>query len=92
VPTSTVGRFTFKLTATDNAGSVSNVLTGSFRIVAASDLAAVVTPTGQSPQSLIAAGGLLYWSEVGDNPVRGWILASSVSSTAPRARAQPKTL
>src|SRR5271168_29117 len=55
VPTSSIGTFTFKLTATDNAGSVSNVLTGSFRIVAASGLAAVVTPTGQSPQSLVAA-------------------------------------
>ena len=59
VPTSNVGTFTFKLTATDAGGSVSNVLTGTFRIVAASNLAAVVTPTGQSPLSLIAANGAL---------------------------------
>ncbi len=87
VPTSTVGTFTFKLTATDNAGAVSNALTGSFRIVAASNLAAVVTPTGQSPLSLIVAGGLLYWSEVGDNPVNRAALAGGTAvSLAPRVR------
>jgi Bacterial Ig-like domain len=87
VPTSTAGTFTFKLTATDAAGSVSNALTGTFRVVAASNLAAVVTPTGQSPQSLIAAGGSLYWSEVGDNPVRRVPLAGGTAqSLAPRVR------
>ena len=36
VPTSNIGTFTFNLSATDAGGSVSNVLTGAFRIVAAS--------------------------------------------------------
>lgn len=69
IPTGNVGTFTFNISATDAGGSVSNVLSGSFRIVAASNLAAVVTPTGQTFQSLVAAGGYLYWSEVGDKPV-----------------------
>lgn len=87
VPTSTVGTFTFKFTATDAAGAVSNVLTDGFRIVAASNLAVVVTPTGQSPQSLIAAGGFLFWSEAGDNPVRRIPVAGGAAeSLAPRVR------
>jgi hypothetical protein len=87
VPISTVGTFTFKLTATDNAGSVSNALTGTFRIIAASNLAAIATPTGQSPQSLIATAGSLYWSEVGDNPVnRVAIAGGTAESLAPRVR------
>lgn len=87
VPTSNVGTFTFNLSATDAGGSVSNVLTGSFRIVAASNLAAVVTPTGPSPQSLVAAGGSLYWSEVGDSPVRRVPLAGgAIEALAPKVR------
>ena len=70
VPTSNVGTFTFNLSATDAGGSVSNVLTGTFRIVAASNLAAVVTPTGPSPRSLVTANGALFWSEVGENVIK----------------------
>ena len=70
VPTSNIGTFTFNLSATDAGGSVSNVLTGAFRIVAASNLAAVVTPTGPSPRSLVTANGALFWSEVGENVIK----------------------
>jgi hypothetical protein len=78
VPTTAVGTFTFNITATDVGGSASNMLTGSFRIVAASDLSPVVTPTGQTSQSLVAAGAFLYWSEVGSSPVNRVPMAGGV--------------
>jgi hypothetical protein len=87
IPTGNVGTFTFDVSATDAAGSVSNVLSGSFRIVAASNLAAIVTPTGETWQTLIAAGGYLYWSEVGDKPVNRVPLAGGgVEGLGPRVR------
>ncbi|MBS0578351.1 MAG: hypothetical protein JSR36_03705 [Proteobacteria bacterium] len=87
VPTTSVGTFTFKVTASDNGGAVSNALTGSFRIVATADLAAVVTATGASPQSLAVAGGALYWSQAGDEPVMSVPLTGGTAvSLAPRVR------
>lgn len=61
-----VGIFTFRLSVTDRGGSKSNELTGPFQVIAASNLAAVVTATGASPASLTSANGNLYWSETGD--------------------------
>jgi hypothetical protein len=66
VPTNTPGLFSFRLSVTDGGGLKSNELNGTFQIVAASNLAAVVATTGTSPASLTSANGNLYWSETGE--------------------------
>lgn len=70
VPINNAGSFSFRLSVTDSGGVKSNELTGTFQIIAASNLAAVVTVTGTSPASLTSANGNLYWSETGEDVLK----------------------
>jgi sugar lactone lactonase YvrE len=80
VPINNPGSFSFQLSVADSGGSKSNALTGTFQIVAASNLAAVVTTTGTSPASLTAANGNLYWSETGEAVLKSVPASGGVAS------------
>jgi len=64
------GLYTFKVSASDQGGSTSNVLQGPFRISLPANLAPVVAATKPGPRELKAAGGYLYWSEQDQNVIK----------------------
>jgi|GEM_PF-5746966 len=70
VAATTAGTFTIQVFVTDSAGARSNVLDGSFQVVAVSSQATVVTQTGPGANSLVLAMGGLYWAETGSDALK----------------------
>ena len=70
VDASVVGFYTVQVSISDAAGSTSNVLSGTFQVVAVAGQGTPVATTGPAPQGLTVAGGVVYWSDAGEDVLR----------------------